>query len=144
MAYNISNYMGTLLNLHSTLRRPMTKSAVLAICRMAELLKSIQATYHRSSLDVIEFITLAVNEYELIILDALERMTVCNINSFLFLYLSLPPSLPPSLSLPSSLPLPPSLTPSLSLLPLSLFSFSPSLFTSPFLSLSFSPSHFLL
>ena len=139
MAYNISNYMGTLLNLHSTLRRPMTKSAVLAICRMAELLKSIQATYHRSSLDVIEFITLAVNEYELIILDALERMTVCNINTFLF-FVSFPSSLPLSLSLPPSL----FLTPSLSLLPLSLFPFSPPLFIFPPLSLPFSPSLFLL
>ena len=76
MAFTISNFMGTLLNLHYVLRRPMTKSAVLAVCRMAELLKSIQATYHRSSLKMIEYISLSVNEYEIIILDALERMTV--------------------------------------------------------------------
>ena len=87
MAFTISNFMGTLLNLHYALRRPMTKSAVLAICRMAELLKSIQATYHRSSLQVIDYISLSVNEYEIIILDALERMTVCSI----FLSLSLSP-----------------------------------------------------
>ena len=76
MAYSISNYISTLLNLHVVMERSMTKSGVLAVCRMAELLKSIQYTFHRCSLFVIEFITLAINEYEIYIINALRVMTV--------------------------------------------------------------------
>lgn len=76
MAYNISNYIGTLLNLHLVMQRPMTKSGVLAICRMAELLKSIQYTFHRCSLIVTEIIALAMNDYEVLIIGGLNNMTV--------------------------------------------------------------------
>lgn len=76
LAYNISNYIGILLNLHFHLKRPMTKSGVLAVCRMAELLKSIQYTFHRRSMTVVEFVAMAMNEYEILILIGLENMTV--------------------------------------------------------------------
>ncbi len=76
MAYNISNYVCTLLNLHFIMGRPMTKTGVLAVCQISEMLKSIQCTFHRRSLVVAEFLTLAVNHYEILILTGLEKISV--------------------------------------------------------------------
>ena len=89
MAYNISNYVATLLNLHSFLKKPMTKSGVLAVCRMAELLKSIQYTFHRRAILVAEFQSLAMNLYEIQILRALENMTVstCSLYNVIMYYM---------------------------------------------------------
>ena len=38
-AYSISHMIRTIMNLHVALSKPMTKSAVLAFCRLIELLK---------------------------------------------------------------------------------------------------------
>jgi len=38
------------MNLHVTLAKPMTKTAVHALCRLIELLKAIEHTYHRRSM----------------------------------------------------------------------------------------------
>lgn len=38
-AYNISNLVHTVMNLHAHMNKPMTKTAVLALCRLIEMLK---------------------------------------------------------------------------------------------------------
>ena len=38
-AYNISHIVRTVMNMHLVLSKPMTKAAVLALCRLVELLK---------------------------------------------------------------------------------------------------------
>eukprot|EP00731_Ephydatia_muelleri_P001294 Em0001g1294a len=76
LAHTISNTVRTVLSLHSSLARPMTKAAVLAICRLVELMKAIQVTFHRQSLSVMEYVTLIINQYEatmLTYLDAVSR-----------------------------------------------------------------------
>ena len=78
LAYNFSNYVCTLLNLHYIMKKPMTKTGVLAVCRISEMLKSIQCTFHRRSLIVSEYLTLAINYYEISIISRLENMSVSN------------------------------------------------------------------
>ncbi|XP_057296069.1 WASH complex subunit 4-like isoform X2 [Hydractinia symbiolongicarpus] len=55
-AFNISHMIRTIMNLHVALSKPMTKSAVLAFCRLIELLKAIECTFHRRSMYVAESI----------------------------------------------------------------------------------------
>ena len=40
-AYNISHLVRTVMNLHVALQKPMTKTAVLSLCRLIELLKVV-------------------------------------------------------------------------------------------------------
>ena len=72
----MSNLVCTLLSLHSRLGRPMTKSSVLAVCKMIELLKCVQYTFHRRAMLVAEFSRLIVNHYELQLLSHLEMVSV--------------------------------------------------------------------
>lgn len=39
LASNISHHVKTVMNLHVTLAKPMTKTSVLALCKMIEMLK---------------------------------------------------------------------------------------------------------
>lgn len=39
LAWNISHHVKTVMNLHVALSRPMTKTSVLALCKMIEMLK---------------------------------------------------------------------------------------------------------
>eukprot|EP00795_Rhopilema_esculentum_P002023 gene2023-17584_t len=55
-AYTISHMIRTIMNLHVALSKPMTKSAVLAFCRLIELLKAIENTFHRRSMLVTDMI----------------------------------------------------------------------------------------
>ncbi|XP_065673596.1 WASH complex subunit 4 isoform X2 [Hydra vulgaris] len=55
-AYNISHLIRTVMNLHVALSKPMTKSAVLAFCRLIELLKAIEYTFHRRSMYIVQSI----------------------------------------------------------------------------------------
>ncbi|XP_041350230.1 WASH complex subunit 4-like isoform X3 [Gigantopelta aegis] len=55
-AYNLSHQIRTLMNLHVALQKPMTKTAVLALCRLIELLKAIDHTFHRRTMLVAESI----------------------------------------------------------------------------------------
>ena len=80
LSYNISNIVRTLLNLHSEQRKPMTKSSVLAICKLIELLKCIQYTFHRQSMTVATYITHIVNHYELNLLMGLDLSSVSSIH----------------------------------------------------------------
>ncbi|XP_071809991.1 WASH complex subunit 4-like [Asterias amurensis] len=56
-AFNISNLVRTVMNLHAHMNKPMTKTAVLALCRLIEMLKSIEHTFHRRTMLVAESIT---------------------------------------------------------------------------------------
>uniref|UniRef100_T1J3X6 WASH complex subunit 4 n=1 Tax=Strigamia maritima TaxID=126957 RepID=T1J3X6_STRMM len=50
LAYNINHLVKTVMNLHVAMNHPMTKTAVLSLCRFIELLKAIENCYHRHSL----------------------------------------------------------------------------------------------
>ncbi|KAK7791494.1 hypothetical protein R5R35_008848 [Gryllus longicercus] len=53
-ACTISHLLKTVTNLHVSLAKPMTKTAVIALCKMIELLKGIQHMYHRHFMAVSE------------------------------------------------------------------------------------------
>ena len=76
LAYSMSTLARTLLNLHFTLHKPMTKSAVLAVCKLIELLKCVQYTYHRRAILVVDYSSLIVNHYELMLLNYLDVASV--------------------------------------------------------------------
>jgi len=60
-AYSISHMIKTIMNLHVALSKPMTKSAVLAFCRLIELLKAIENTFHRRSMAIAEIILYTIH-----------------------------------------------------------------------------------
>jgi len=72
LAYCMSSLARTLLSLHSSLNKPMAKSAVQAVCKIIELLKCVQYTYHRRAMLVANYSSLIVNHYELLLLTHLE------------------------------------------------------------------------
>nr|XP_033806701.1 LOW QUALITY PROTEIN: WASH complex subunit 4 [Geotrypetes seraphini] len=49
-ACGLSNIIKTTMNLHMSLQKPMTKTSVKALCRLVELLKAIEHTFHRKSM----------------------------------------------------------------------------------------------
>ena len=53
VAFNVKENVTTLLNLHSKLSVPLTKSSVINICKMTEILKAIEHTFNRHSLYVV-------------------------------------------------------------------------------------------
>ena len=55
-AHNISHLVKTIMNLHVALSKPMTKTFVLALCQLIELLKAIEHTFHRRSMLIAESI----------------------------------------------------------------------------------------
>ncbi|CAG5126289.1 unnamed protein product, partial [Candidula unifasciata] len=55
-AYSISHQVRGVMNLHVALSKPMTKAAVLSVCRLLELLKAIEFTFHRRTMLVTESI----------------------------------------------------------------------------------------
>ncbi|XP_065176385.1 WASH complex subunit 4-like [Sycon ciliatum] len=62
-AYQLSHHVRTVMNLHVRLQKPMNKSSVLALCRMVELMKTVQFTFHRHSMYVAESITQIIQHY---------------------------------------------------------------------------------
>lgn len=79
LACNMSNLVRTLLSLHLALSEPMTKSSVLAVCRIVELLKCVQHTFHRRALVVMDYTALIVNQYELALLSYLDAASVSTV-----------------------------------------------------------------
>ncbi|CAL1261517.1 unnamed protein product [Larinioides sclopetarius] len=57
LAWNISHTVKTMMSLHIVLSKPMTKTCVLALCRMIEMLKGIERTYHRHTVVISESLT---------------------------------------------------------------------------------------
>nr|KAG5706407.1 hypothetical protein BaRGS_033168 [Batillaria attramentaria] len=70
-AYNISHLVKTVMNLHVSLQKPMTKTAVLSLCRLIELLKAIEHTFHRRTMLVAESINHVVQFLSFKALNAL-------------------------------------------------------------------------
>ncbi|XP_060770735.1 WASH complex subunit 4 [Neoarius graeffei] len=56
-AYSISTIIKTTMNLYMTMQRPMTKTSVKALCRLVELLKAVEHTFHRRSLVVADSVS---------------------------------------------------------------------------------------
>ncbi|GFR04888.1 WASH complex subunit 4 [Trichonephila clavata] len=57
LAWTISHQVKTMMGLHIVLCKPMNKTCVLALCRMIEILKCIEGTYHRHSVVINESLT---------------------------------------------------------------------------------------
>ena len=57
----------------------MAKSAMLAVCRIIELLKSVQYTFHRQAMSMVDYVALVVNHYELTLLYYLEATSVSSL-----------------------------------------------------------------
>ncbi|KAG9280938.1 WASH complex subunit 4 [Astyanax mexicanus] len=56
-AYSISTIIKTTMNLYMSMQKPMTKTSVKALCRLVELLKAVEHTFHRRSLVVADSVT---------------------------------------------------------------------------------------
>ncbi|XP_078343242.1 WASH complex subunit 4-like [Oculina patagonica] len=54
IAHTVSHLVRTVMNMHLVLSKPLTKTAVLALCRLTELLKAIEHTFHRRSMLIAE------------------------------------------------------------------------------------------
>ena len=72
----MSNMVKTLLTLHLKLGKPMSKSSVLSICRVIELIKCVQYTFHRQAITVADHLLLTINHYELALLAHLQTSSV--------------------------------------------------------------------
>ena len=78
-AYNLSHLLRTLMNLHVDLRRPMTRTSVLALCHLAEVLKAVEHTFHRRSMLVAESINHIVQHLSFIVLAAIGTAKVTHL-----------------------------------------------------------------
>ncbi|XP_078530725.1 WASH complex subunit 4 isoform X1 [Lissotriton helveticus] len=56
-ACGLCNIIKTTMNLHMATRKPMTKTSVKALCRLVELLKAIEHTFHRRSMIVADSVS---------------------------------------------------------------------------------------
>lgn len=56
-AYSISTIIKTTMNMYMSMQRPMTKTSVKALCRLVELLKAVEHTFHRRSLVVADSVS---------------------------------------------------------------------------------------
>ncbi|XP_071816027.1 WASH complex subunit 4-like [Apostichopus japonicus] len=70
-AYNIRNTIRSVMNLHAHMNKPLTKTAVLALCRMVEMLKSIEHTFHRGTMLVAESVTHIIQHLQFMALAAI-------------------------------------------------------------------------
>jgi hypothetical protein len=64
------------MNLHLAMNVPMTKSAVLALCKLVELLKAIEHTFHRRSMFIAESLTHIIQYLSYLALATLETAKV--------------------------------------------------------------------
>uniref|UniRef100_H2ZRK5 WASH complex subunit 4 n=1 Tax=Latimeria chalumnae TaxID=7897 RepID=H2ZRK5_LATCH len=56
-AYGLSTIIKTTMNLHMLMQKPMTKTSVKALCRLVELLKAIEHTFHRRTMVVADSVS---------------------------------------------------------------------------------------
>uniref|UniRef100_A0A672YK70 WASH complex subunit 4 n=1 Tax=Sphaeramia orbicularis TaxID=375764 RepID=A0A672YK70_9TELE len=56
-AYSISTIIKTTMNMYMSMQRPMTKTSVKALCRLVELLKAVEHTFHRRSIVVADSVS---------------------------------------------------------------------------------------
>jgi WASH complex subunit 7 len=77
-ACEISRLLKTITNLHVTLAKPMTKTAVLALCKLVELLKGIQHIYHRHYMTIAESINHVLQHLAFQALNIIGSAKVCS------------------------------------------------------------------
>ncbi|XP_067685139.1 WASH complex subunit 4-like isoform X2 [Haliotis asinina] len=70
-AYNLSHLVRTVMNLHVSLQKPMTKTAVLSLCRLVELLKAIEHTFHRRTMLIAESMNHVIQHLSFLALSAI-------------------------------------------------------------------------
>lgn len=56
-AYSISIIIKTTMNMYMSMQKPMTKTSVKALCRLVELLKAVEHTFHRRSMVVADSVS---------------------------------------------------------------------------------------
>ncbi|KAK1167172.1 WASH complex subunit 4-like [Acipenser oxyrinchus oxyrinchus] len=56
-AYSISTIIKTTMNLYMSMQKPMTKTSVKALCRLVELLKAVEHTFHRRAMVVADSVS---------------------------------------------------------------------------------------
>ncbi|KAF3854570.1 hypothetical protein F7725_022625 [Dissostichus mawsoni] len=56
-AYSIGTIIKTTMNMYMSMQRPMTKTSVKALCRLVELLKAVEHTFHRRSMVVADSVS---------------------------------------------------------------------------------------
>ncbi|XP_064467103.1 WASH complex subunit 4-like [Ornithodoros turicata] len=56
LAWYISNQVTTIMNLHVALAKPMTKTSVLLLCKMIEMMKAIEAMFHKQTVKICDCI----------------------------------------------------------------------------------------
>ncbi|KAK3730652.1 hypothetical protein QZH41_008272, partial [Actinostola sp. cb2023] len=71
-AFNLNNLIRTVMNLHLVLSKPMTKTAVLALCRLTELLKAIEHTFHRRSMLIAENVNHIIQHLTFLVLSCID------------------------------------------------------------------------
>eukprot|EP01137_Pigoraptor_chileana_P013132 Opistho-2@66313 len=71
-AHSMCNLIKSAMNLHVTLEVPMTKSIARSLCSLIELLKAIEATYHRRSMAIAEVLPLVIQHVSLAIIAILD------------------------------------------------------------------------
>ncbi|XP_052679123.1 WASH complex subunit 4-like isoform X3 [Crassostrea angulata] len=70
-AYNISHLVRTTMNLHVAMSKPMTKSCLLSLCRLIELLKAIEHTFHRRTMLIAESVNHITQHLSFICLNSI-------------------------------------------------------------------------
>jgi WASH complex subunit 7 len=76
-ACEIGHLLKTITNLHAALAKPMTKTAVLALCKLVELLKGIQHMYHRHYMTTAQSINHVVQHLAFQALSIIVSAKVC-------------------------------------------------------------------
>nr|XP_006817005.1 PREDICTED: WASH complex subunit 7-like [Saccoglossus kowalevskii] len=70
-AHNIGHIVRTVMNLHVVLNQPMTRTAVLSLCKLIELLKSIEYTFHHRTMLIAETINHILQHLQFMALAAI-------------------------------------------------------------------------
>lgn len=76
-ACEISHLLKTVTNLHVTLAKPMTKTSVLALCKLVELLKGIQHMYLHHNMTIAKSINHVVQHLAFQALSIIVSAKVC-------------------------------------------------------------------
>uniref|UniRef100_A0A3B3VAH5 WASH complex subunit 4 n=1 Tax=Poecilia latipinna TaxID=48699 RepID=A0A3B3VAH5_9TELE len=72
-AYSISTIIKTTMNMYMSMQRPMTKTSVKALCRLVELLKAVEHTFHRRSMVVADSVSLITLQLQSQALNAISN-----------------------------------------------------------------------
>lgn len=73
LTWYISHQAKTLMNLHVALNKPMTKSSVLLLCRMIEMMKAIEGMFHQQTVKICDSVTHIVQHLTYVALFAVSN-----------------------------------------------------------------------